>query len=293
MVFLLSLLIGIPFVLCASEEEKQVEKTLVYKTIKSFNQTNAGTLDFSNSNLSNNDFTELLNGLNGPKKIDVSHNNIDKFSKTLNLCSTLLILNVSDNKFANAFPLEQCLELFPKLTELAINNNEVTQLAKYNPDWRHNSSLKKYEARNTQCASINIGWLQRQLDLTTLDISDSTMLTRLSGAVSDKGDDVPPLQVILKNTSIPLKRLNLYKQQAWIESKAKDNLRFGTALGMALFFGITYSVLVPQASIAENGQSYVMWGFIGGALGAYLGHIYACNTLPNHGDHQVINFITK
>lgn len=299
----LLLVASFSLVLCASEEETNESSkpsTSVYSSVSEY-WGSLTAISLPNSKVSNSNFVNIINAAQKAISVDASGNSIDqsitRYQNNLKPHTALQKLNVANNKFTDAFPLERCLQLFPNLTELTINNNNVTQLAKYDANY-HNSSLKTYSARNTQCAGVNIGWFYRTLNLSTLDLSDSSQLRNLSGfeRLYNKGDDVTPPQVIVKNSAITKRAINRYKEQALVCGKTKTIIIANAGYAAVTCGLVMMLILVPadHTTTVSAGLTYHAFpAFVAGFVGRYLGDLYACYTLPNYGNTQVIKFVTE
>lgn len=78
--------------------------------------------------LSNNKFNELCNfALPKLEYLDISHNKLEKVNEAWAGHPNLKLLNVADNKFKTLAPFKNC----PKLQELYIQNNAISQLNGY------------------------------------------------------------------------------------------------------------------------------------------------------------------
>src|SRR5579871_3956012 len=100
------------------------------RVVTLLNQNETATeLDWRNKNLGNRDF-EGLGIVSHVKKLDLS-----------------------DNDFANDFPLTACLRVFPNLETLSINNNSRITGLSIDKDYK-NTTLKVLNVENSGCTTI-------------------------------------------------------------------------------------------------------------------------------------------
>jgi hypothetical protein len=318
------------FVTCNGAEHKKQEPEVYQSPVNNLDALHTlTTVVLNNKFLTNIDFKNLINGATCAESIDVSNNNIAAFEQDIRPLKSLRQLNLSNNSFDGQFSLipnrcllscftpdsPACLALFPNLEKLQVNNNKITSFAVGSFS---NNTLKILEAKNTDCAEINLLEIYKHLRLDILDLSDSKLLSRfthmplLEGSITK---DTYTLQVNLANTVIPEVDMKNYKKLGNIDIQCVRIMK-NTVIILGVFIGVGFVIpcqlITPSyclhSPIPIAGDTYsperatkittniminnLLFLGIGASLGYRIGKTIA-HRLPNQGKRTAIEFMTN
>lgn len=275
------LLLSLPLFVCAGDDEAEEQRSNKIKKALGLGVAYSILTDIKlpNTKLTKDDFATLMQITICAETIDVSHNEIDGFTRT-NRRMGVISLDVSDNKFVGSFPLSSALYLFPDLKTLKFNNHTNVTGVLFPPDMR-NDTLETLEARNTGMALINLEPFFRYLSLRVLDLSESKglgciELPRSYARPGKNNYDSYILQVLLKNTK---KDFSFLKQKVKINTPDAEKVIAASILVGGVAGRLIY-IESPLGPLA------------GGIIGMLMGCAFA-NCLPNRGQRAIIEFVTK
>lgn len=280
------LLICLPLFMCAADNTQNRVPNLLAQN------SNATELDWSNQNLTNQDFTNLT--------IEASH--VKK-------------LDLSNNSFVGKFPLSTVLRAYTNLETLKLNNN--TQLTEFElEDDFTNNKLKTLEAENTGFETVDLNALRPKIRLDILDLSRCKQLKKfIMFGYMPHTDSDHCINVHMRDVVMPEVHLKKYKEAGIFESSRAASIRSACSMlslilacsgGMlacnyAQGHCVTSPIALPEndrsvatgISLANAGIWLAPPAFAAGAFGFKCigGAIAYC--LPNHGKVTAIKFITN
>lgn len=235
---------------------------------------------------------------------------VDDFKEDGTAYPQVTSLDLSNNSFRGEFPLSSCLQMFPNLKTLTLNDNPNMTGFEIEKTYK-NTILACISAENSGIAIMKLGLLYKNFDVTTLDLSRSAQLAdfALEGVPSRSSRGT--LQVHLRDVVIPEEKW--VHKKIVVSSSAKENIVIGM---MTLFGSITVPLFEACVALAPN---YCVQGPIppfqydymsprnwangaintialGGliiASGVYVGNKIASCCLPNQGKVTMVQFITN
>ncbi len=222
-------------------------------------------------------------------------------------------LDLSNNSFRGEFPLSSCLKMFPKLKTLVLNDNPNMTGFEIEKAYK-NSTLACISAENSGIATIKLGSLYTNFDVTTLDLSRSAQLADFDLEFASPRSSRGTLQLHLRDVIIPEEKIGNKKITG--DSLTKDRIVAAGGMLMpiistaALSGGIyaneanlyplwTYPFYKDHGSPDEINANHVtnsiinfaLIDFLSAGVGIALGKFIARKFLPNQGKVTMVQFI--